>query len=72
MVTLPIDHEIDLDVMCVNPLSPDCDHLLEAVFMALDGKTLNGPSVLTDDRLIQQATIRKLYHARRVKRDPPR
>lgn len=58
LVDLPIDHPIDLELFLVNPASPDLDHLLEAIFMALDGKSLSGPSLLTDDRLI--SGIRKM------------
>jgi len=65
---LPIDYPIDLEVLYVNPSSPDLDHLLEATFMAIDGKSLKGPSILKDDRLIQKVTMSKFYHSR-SKRD---
>jgi len=63
-VDLPIGHPIDLEVLFTNPTSPDLDHLIEAVFMALDGKSLKGPSILKDDRLIQKVTMSKFYHSR--------
>lgn len=66
---LPIDWPIDLIVFLVNPNSPDLDHLLEAIYMAVDGKTLDGPSILTDDRLIQSVKISKFYPNEPTKRD---
>jgi hypothetical protein len=71
-VDLPIDWPIDLKVVYSNPNSPDMDHLLEATFMALDGKSLKGPSILTDDRYIQKATISKYYANPPTKRDGAR
>jgi len=68
-VELPIDHPIDLEVVFVNPSSPDLDHLIEALYMALDGKTLKGPSVLTDDRIIQSVKMSKYYATEKTKRD---
>ncbi len=71
-VDLPIDHPIDLKLFLVNPASPDLDHLLEAVYMAVDGKTLKGPSVLTDDRHIWSLTMSKFYPNAQTKRDSQR
>ena len=71
-VDLPIDHPIDLEVVFTNPSSPDLDHLIEAVFMMLDGKTLKGPSILTDDRHIQKVTMSKMYIGKPTKRDGAR
>ena len=71
-VDLPIDHSIDLKVFLTNPASPDLDHLLEAIYMAVDGKTLKGPSILTDDRHIQSVTISKYYPNEATKRDSQR
>lgn len=72
VVDLPIDHPIDINVTFTNPNSPDLDHLLEALFMGLDGKSLRGPSVLKDDRHIQAANIRKYYPNDPTKRDGAR
>jgi hypothetical protein len=66
---LPIDHEIDLNLTLINPASPDLDHLLEAVYMGIDGKSMVGPSILTDDRLIQKITMQKMYNQAPTKRD---
>lgn len=71
-VDLPIDHPIDLDVVFVNPSSPDLDHLLEALYMALDGKSLKGPALLTDDRMIQSVKMSKYYATEKTKRDGAR
>ena len=71
-VDLPINHEIDLNLFLTNPNSPDLDHLLEAVFQALDGKSLKGPSIMKDDRMIQKVTISKYYPNEATKRDGAR
>jgi hypothetical protein len=68
-VDLPIDHPIDLYALLTNPNSPDLDHLTEAIFMALDEKTLKGPAVLKDDRHIQSIKIAKYYPNAKTKRD---
>lgn len=49
----PIDHPIELSIVFVNPSSPDLGNLYLAAEQAMDGKTLKGPGVLTDDSLIQ-------------------
>ena len=72
VVDLPIDYPIDLEVVFTNPSSPDLDHLIEALYMMLDGKTLKGPSILTDDRHIQKVTMSKMYIGRATKRDGTR
>ncbi len=69
---LPINHPIDLEILFTNPNTPDLDHLLEAVFMMLDGKSLKGPSLLTDDRLIQSVKMSKYYPNAPTKRDGAR
>ena len=71
-VDLPIDHPIDLHILYTNPNSPDLDHLIEATFMGLDGKTLRGPSVLKDDRHIQKVIMSKYYPNEATKRDGSR
>lgn len=75
IVNLPIDFEIDLEITFINPASPDLDHMIEAVFMMLDGKngSLTGPSVLIDDRLIQGLQkVRKFYPEAKTKRESER
>ncbi len=68
-VYLPIDHPIAIKVLFTNPASPDLDHLVEALYMALDGKTLKGNSILTDDRHIQKIIAEKYYPDSPTKRD---
>lgn len=43
---------VDLLVTFINPMSPDLDNLITALFRALDGKTGKGPTILKDDGLI--------------------
>ena len=57
----PIRHEIDLKVTFINPCSPDLDHLLTALYQALDAKTLRPPALLVDDGLIQDVSMGKFY-----------
>lgn len=74
-IDLPIDFPVELEVAFVNPASPDLDHMIEAVFMMLDGKngSLTGPSVLEDDRLIQGfRRVSKYYTQPKTKRDSER
>ena len=52
--TNTIDFPVDLRVTWIDPLSPDMDNLLTALYQALDGKTGTGPTILEDDRLIKQ------------------
>lgn len=63
-IEVPIRHKIDLVVTFVNPTSPDLDHLLVALYRALDSKTLDRKfAVLEDDGLIQHVTMGKFYPA---------
>jgi hypothetical protein len=48
------------------------DHLLEAIFMAMDAKSLKGPSIMKDDRHIQSVKISKYYPNEATKRDSQR
>lgn len=68
-VDLPIDHAIDLYVTFTNPNSPDINHVLTALFCALDEKSLKGPAILKDDRHIQAVTMHKYYPNVATKRD---
>jgi len=68
-VKLPIDFPVDLWMALVDPCSPDLDHVLEAFFMMVDGKTLKGPSIFTDDRHIQWISFGKLWTTEQTKRD---
>jgi Holliday junction resolvase RusA-like endonuclease len=57
----PIDVPIDLRVTFIDPTSPDLDNILTALYRVLDGKALKGPSLLTDDGLIQAVNMMKFY-----------
>lgn len=58
----PIDYPITLSILFVNPSSPDFGNLYLAMEQAMDGKTLKGPGVLTDDSLIYEVRrLRKMY-----------
>lgn len=61
-VSMPIDEPIDLMVSFINPSSPDLDNLIMALFRALDGKTLRGNGILSDDGLIHKVTMSKFYN----------
>ena len=56
---LPIDHDIDLDVLFVNGASPDLGNLYLALEQALDDKTLTKPGVILDDSQIQRVVMAK-------------
>ena len=58
---LPIQHPIDLDVLFVNPASPDLGNAYLALEMALDDKTLTKPGIVADDSLIQAVKMSKYF-----------
>ena len=60
-VTKPIDVPIDLHVFFVNPSTPDLGNAYLALEQALDGATLKGPGIVTDDGLIQKVTMSKFF-----------
>jgi len=60
-VDLPIAHDIDLDVLFVNPATPDLGNAYLALEQALDDKTLTKPGVVIDDSLIQKVTMAKYF-----------
>jgi hypothetical protein len=60
-VTLPIEHDIDLDVLFVNPATPDLGNAYLALEQALDDKTLTKPGIVIDDSLIQKVTMAKFF-----------
>lgn len=51
-IAIPICRPVALSVLFINPLSPDLDNLLTAVFRAMDGTSHAKPTVLMDDGLI--------------------
>jgi hypothetical protein len=64
---LPIDHDIDLDVLFVNPSTPDLGNAYLALEQALDDKTLTKPGIVLDDSLIQKVSMSKFFNAERKK-----
>lgn len=56
-----IDYPLDLNVLFVDPCSPDLDNCITALYRVLDAKALNGPSLLTDDGMIQSVHMAKFY-----------
>src|SRR3990172_2843513 len=56
-----IDYPIDLNVLFVDPTSPDLDNLITALYRVLYAKALKRPSLLSDDGLIQKVTMSKFY-----------
>lgn len=56
-VPVPLDEPTDLDLFFVNPASPDRGGSYLAFEQAVDGQTLKGPAVFTDDGLIAKVTM---------------
>ena len=56
-VPVPLDEPTDLDLLFINPASPDLGGSYLAFEQAVDGSTLKGPSVFTDDALIARLTM---------------
>jgi hypothetical protein len=69
-----IDYNIDINVLYVNPMSEDLDHLQEALHMMMDGPcgSLTGPSILKDDRQIKGYTCRMFHPEQKTKRETER
>jgi hypothetical protein len=61
-IVTPIDIPIDINVMFVNPASPDMGNMYLALEQAMDGKTLKGPGIVDDDSLIQKVTMVKFFN----------
>jgi hypothetical protein len=58
---MPIDHNIDLDILFVNPSTPDLGNAYLALEQAMDNKTLTKPGIVEDDELIQKVTMAKFF-----------
>lgn len=59
--SLPIAHPIDLDVLFVNPSTPDLGNAYLALECAMDDATLKKPGIVKDDSLIQKVTMSKFF-----------
>ena len=64
---LPIHHAIDLDVLFVNPSTPDLGNAYLALEQALDDMTLTKPGIVLDDSLIQKVTMAKYFNQKAKK-----
>ena len=60
-VPVPLDEPTDLDLFFVNPASPDMGGSYLAFEQAVDGKTLKGPAVFTDDGLIGEVKMARYW-----------
>lgn len=58
---MPIEHEIELDVLFVNPSTPDLGNAYLALEQALDDCTLTKPGIVKDDSLIQKVSMAKFF-----------
>lgn len=61
-VKMPIQNDIELDVLFVNPSTPDLGNAYLALEQALDNKTLTKPGIVEDDSLIQKVTMAKYFN----------
>lgn len=55
-LSVPIKGHIELWVLFIEPCSCDLDNLIVALFRAMDGKTLKGPTILATDEQITKVT----------------
>jgi Holliday junction resolvase RusA-like endonuclease len=60
---MPIDFPIELDVLFVNPSSPDIGNIYLALEQAMDNTTLTKPGIVMDDGLIQKITVAKYFNS---------
>lgn len=58
---MPIKHDIDLEVLFVNPATPDLGNAYLALEQAMDHATLTKPGIVFDDSLIQKVTMSKFF-----------
>jgi hypothetical protein len=59
-VRRPIEYPLDLELVFVDPTSPDLDNLLTAFYQAVDDED-GRPALLKDDGLIQKVTMMKMF-----------
>jgi hypothetical protein len=60
-VPVPLDEVVDVELNFVNPTSPDAGGSYMAWEQAIDGKTLKGPAVFTDDALVGKVTVIRTF-----------
>jgi hypothetical protein len=56
---LPIQHDIELEILFINSSTPDLGNAYLALEQALDNTTLTKPGIVEDDSLIQKVTMAK-------------
>ncbi len=61
-VKMPIQHDIELDILLINPSTPDLGNAYLALEQALDNATLTKPGIVEDDSLIQKITVAKFFN----------
>jgi len=66
-ITEVIDHPIALDVLFVNPSTPDLGNAYLALEQAMDHTTLTKPGIVRDDSLIIDQRTRKFFPAPKKK-----
>lgn len=57
-----IDHPIELDVLFVDPSTPDLGNAYLALEQAMDHSTLTKPGIIKDDSLIVGQRTRKFFN----------
>lgn len=74
-VPVPLDEVTDVELCFINPVSPDAGGSFLAWEQAVDGKTLKGPAVFTDDALVGNIHMMRMFpngmydsHGRAVKK----
>lgn len=60
-VPVPLDEPTDVELWFINPSSPDPGGSYLAWEQAVDGSTLKGPAVFTDDGLIGKVTMDRMF-----------
>lgn len=58
---MPFEFPIELEVLFVNPSTPDLGNAYLALEQALDNCTLTKPGIVKDDSLIQKVTMAKFF-----------
>ena len=60
-VPVPLTEPTDVELIFIDPSSPDNGGSFLAWEQAVDGSTLKGPAVFTDDILVQKLTLMRMF-----------
>jgi hypothetical protein len=60
-IDFPIKRPVEIEVIFVDPSSPDLGNLYLALEQAMDGKSLLGVGILADDSLVQKVSMSKFF-----------